>query len=279
MAAVCAVRVSSPAMAVRASRSSPPRPIPPGSRPPGRSTTSRCATSRNRRAASPSSVPTLAKLLAALGIDPALEPLHFRQQEWRGLSFTLSRFGEHNGYEIWCEADHALYLWDRIAAAGAPFALTPAGLDAVDTLDLEAGVPRPDRDYDGAHDPQVAAPLAGELRLGALIEAEQDFNGRAAAICWQPKRRLAVIVLDSDTPAPFASLLFGGQVVGRVLSSRWSPILRRAIALAQIDVAHATAGTRLSLILPPSREVHTQTVTTATVVDLPFLSAPDLIVP
>ncbi|MBL6852874.1 MAG: aminomethyl transferase family protein [Alphaproteobacteria bacterium] len=223
--------------------------------------------------------PYAAKLLATLGIDPALEPLHFHQQEWRGFPLTLARFGEHNGYEIWCEAEHALYLWDRIAAAGAHFALVPAGVEAVDTLDLEAGVPRPGRDYDGAHDPHAAGPLPGELRLGTLVEAEQGFNGRAAALTAQPKRRLAGIVLDSDVSAPFASLLRDGQVVGRALSSRYSPVLRRAIALAQIDLAHASAGTRLSLMLPPSRDVFLPTVAAATVVDLPFLPAPDAVGP
>jgi aminomethyltransferase len=219
--------------------------------------------------------PYAGKLLATLGIDPALEPLAFRQQDWRGFPITLTRFGEHNGYEIWCGHEHATYLWDRIAAAGAPFALMPAGLDALDTLDLEAGVPRPGRDYDGATDPAAATPLAGELRLSALIEAEQGFNGRAAALAAQPKRRLAGIVLDSDVPAPFVSLLKDGAVVGRALSSRWSPTLRRAIALAQVDIAHATADTRLSLLLPASRDVLLPTVAAATVVDLPFLPAPD----
>jgi aminomethyltransferase len=219
--------------------------------------------------------PYAAKLLATLGIDPALEPLHFRPQEWRGLSFTLSRFGEHNGYELWCSHEHAVYLWDRLAIAGVPFALTAAGADAIDTLDLEAGVPRPGRDYDGAQDPHAIAPLAGELRMGTLVEAGQGFNGRAAALAAQPKRRLCGILLDSDTPAPFASLLLHGQVVGRALSSRYSPTLRRAIALAQVDLAHASPGTRLSLILPPSREVLLPTVAAATVTDLPFLPAPD----
>jgi len=222
--------------------------------------------------------PYAPKLLAALGIDPALEALQFRSQAWRGFTVTLTRFGEHNGYELWCEAEQAHYLWDRIVSAGAPFALTPAGLDAIDTLDLEAGVPRPGRDYDGAQDPHATSPLAGELRLGALIEPEQDFNGRAAALAAQPKRRLAGIVIDSDTPAPFVPLLRDGSVVGRALSSRYSPTLRRAIALAQIDMAYA-AGTRVSLILPPGRDALLPAVAAATVVDLPFLPAPDPIAP
>ncbi len=224
--------------------------------------------------------PYTPKLLAALGIDPALEMLGLRRQFWRGLDITLTRFGEHGGYEIWCKAEDGLYLWDRIAAAGAPFALTFAGLDATDTLDIEAGVPRPGRDYDGAADAEAAAPQAGTLRLAALIAPDHvGFNGRKAALAASAKRSLVGIALDSEVPAPFAALRSGGAVVGRALSSRYSPVLRRAIALAQVDAAQAAPGTRLSLILPPARDTLLPTVAAATVVDLPFLPPPDPIAP
>jgi aminomethyltransferase len=223
--------------------------------------------------------PYAAQLLRAMGLDPAFEPVTFQKALWRGLDITLSRFGEHNGYELWCKAEDAPVLWDRVAAAGAPFALLPAGLDAMDTLDLEAGVPRPGRDYDGATDAAATQPLAGELRLAALIDAEHaQFNGAAAALAGFGRRKLAGLLLDGDTPAPFTPVLLNGIAVGRTLSSRHSPILRRAIALAQLDEAHAAPGTRLTLTLPATRDA-APAMSTARVTDLPFLSPPDLIAP
>lgn len=220
--------------------------------------------------------PYAAKLVAALGFDAALEPLSFRKFFWRGLDVTLSRFGEHGGYEIWCKADDATLVWDRVARAGEPFALLPAGLDALDTLDLEAGVPRPGRDYDGASAADAAVPLAGELRLASLIDQEHSgFNGAKAVAAATPKRRLVGVVLDSIEPAPFTSLLVNGLAIGRTLSSRYSPALRRAIALAQIDEAHAAAGTPASLTLPATRDRLLPTATAARVTDLPFLGPPD----
>ena len=220
--------------------------------------------------------PYAAKLLAALGLDPALEPLAFRKVFWRGLDLTVSRFGEHGGYELWCKADDAPLLWDRVALAGSAFALTLAGLGAMDILDLEAGVPRPGRDYDGATAPD--APLAGELRLASLIDPDHAaFNGARAALAARPKRKLVGLMLDSAVPTPFTPLMANGVVVGRTLSSCLSPALRRAIALAQLDDGHSGAG--LSLTLPPSRDLLRPTVAAARVVDLPFLELPVPIAP
>ena len=222
--------------------------------------------------------PYAAKLIAALGLDPALEPLAFRKVFWRSLDLTVSRFGELGGYELWCKSDDAPLLWDRVVLAGQAFALTLAGLEAMDILDLEAGVPRPGRDYDGASAPDAALPLAGELRLASLIDPDHpNFNGAKAAFAAKPKRKLVGVVLDSASIAAFTPLMSNGAVVGRTLSSCFSPALRRAIALAQLDEGHSGAG--LSSTLPASRERLLPTVAAARVVDLPFLEAPAPIAP
>lgn len=220
--------------------------------------------------------PYAAKLLAALDIDPAQEPLAFRGAVWKGLDLTVSRFSEHGGYELWCSAEDATLLWDRIARAGEAFGLVPAGLDAMDILDLEAGVPRPGRDYDGAATPDAATPLAGELRLASLIDTDiAGFNGRNGALAQQPRRKLVGLALEAESPAAFTPVFNGPQQVGHTLSSVYSPVLRRAIALAQIDLAHANPGTRLTLLLPATRDELLPTVTAAVVTDLPFLPPPD----
>ena len=67
--------------------------------------------------------PFARQIVEAAGLDGALEPLSFRKQFWRGLDVTLSRFGEHGGFELWCDADDGSLVWDRIVKAGADFAL------------------------------------------------------------------------------------------------------------------------------------------------------------
>ncbi|MBS0469677.1 MAG: aminomethyltransferase family protein [Proteobacteria bacterium] len=218
--------------------------------------------------------PYAARLIATLGFDPALEPLAFRTFTWRGLDITLSRFGEHNGYELWCKADDALLLWDRVEKAGMPFALTAAGAEAMDILDIESGVPRPVRDYDGASSPNSAEPLAAELRLSSLIDAEHiSFNGRPALLAARPGRKLVGIVFEGDVPSAFAAILAGETQIGRTLSAVYSHALRRAIALAQVDEDKAHAGAAVHVVPPAARNPCPPLA--ARIVDLPFLAPPD----
>jgi aminomethyltransferase len=222
--------------------------------------------------------PQARAVLSAAGLEAELEPLAFRKLFWRGLDVTLSRWGEHGGYELWCKADDGIVVWDRLMHAGAAFGLQPAGLAAMDLLDIEAGVARPGRDYTPAREAFVPAPTPLALGLDRLVDdMQKGFNGREA---WMrarlvEKRRLAGIAFDGDTPAPFTPLMQAGKIVGHTLTSAWSPALRHAIALAQVDVAMVPVGTVLSLILPPSRDLPELRAAEVSVVELPFLKAPE----
>lgn len=213
--------------------------------------------------------------LAAAGLDASLEPLVFRKLFWRGLDVTLSRWGEHGGFEIWCAADDAVVVWDRLMKAGAPFSIRPAGTAATDILDMEGGVPRPHRDYKPAPDGRAADPSPKSLRLEKLVDEEHlIFNGRAAYLTAAPRERVVGIELESETPAADTILYRDGVASGRMLTSLYSPALRRAIGWARLDAKAAEPGTRLSLLFGPDAAP-----TTARVADLPFLPAPAPITP
>jgi len=220
-------------------------------------------------------------VLERAGLDAGLEPLQFRKLFWRGLDVTLSRWGEHGGYEIWCKPDDGSLVWDRIARAGAEFGILPAGLAAMDLLDLEAGIARPERDYAAARDGFAKAPTPASLGLERLIDAEHDFNGRAAWLAAHETEplTLAGIEIESETPAPHTPLRLGERKIGHTLNSSYSPALRRAIALARIERASAEPGTALSLTLSPHRDAPDFRTVSARVVALPFLPAPDFLAP
>ena len=220
--------------------------------------------------------------LAACGLDTDLEPLAFRKLSWRGLDLTLSRWGEHGGYELWCKSDDGIVVWDRLMRAGVAFGIAPAGLAAQDLLDIEAGIARPGRDYKPAREAFAKVPTPLALGLESLIDDDhQDFNGRDAWLRARPMetRRLAGIEFDGDTPAPFTPLLRDNKTVGHTLTSAFSPALRRAIALAQVDTAVVQPGTVLSLMLPPSLGIPESRTALVRVASLPFLPAPDQIAP
>ena len=226
--------------------------------------------------------PYAAALLARAGIDPALEPLAFRRVFWRGLDVTLSRWGEHNGYELWCKPDDGLLVWDRIVSAGAPYGILPAGVEAMDLLDIEAGIARPERDYDVARDRNATRPTPRSVGLESLIaEDHAGFTGRAAWLAnrEQEKFTIAGLEIESDEPCTLGQIFADERVVGQVLASCYSPALRRAIALAQIEGASAKPGTSAAVILPATRQHPEFRAAPARVAALPFLSAPDLLPP
>jgi aminomethyltransferase len=205
--------------------------------------------------------PAAGKVLAAAGLEADLGPLALRKFTWRGLDVTLSRLGD--GYELWCAPDDALIVWDRIAKAGRPFALLPAGQRALDIIDLESGTMQPGRDFAPVRDGFSPEPSPQSLGLSGLVDRDHVFNGRAGTLAAGAEKILCGILFDSETPAPRTVLTRGGLAVGRTLDSLLSPALRRAIALAVLDADAAAPGTALTAGVAACR-------TTA----LPFLPIP-----
>lgn len=212
--------------------------------------------------------------MEAAELPSDLEPLALRKLFWRGLEITLTRFGEHGGYEIWCAADDGVLVWDRLVRAGADFGIVPAGVAAMDLLDLEAGIPRPNLDYRPARKGFDAGPLPSEFGLDMLIRDDHMlFNGRKALLAAAPRRKLMGLEFDRDKPAPFTPVFLKDAEVGHTLRSAWSPALRRAIALATVDRS-VSEGATLTLTLPPTMEEPVLRKVAARVVRLPFLAAP-----
>ena len=217
-----------------------------------------------------------AEILKEAGFDVALDPLTFRKLFWRGLDVTVSRFGEHGGYEIWCAPDDGIILWDWLMRAGYGFGLQPAGTEAMDILDLEAGVARPGRDYRPARDGFASTPTPKSLGLEKLIEiTHQHFNGRSAYLAAHETRMLIGLEIDAARPAPHTPVMQNGKTIGHTLSSHYSPALRRAIALAIVEESAATPGTEFSLTLSPTIDTPEFQGATARAVQLPFLPVPD----
>jgi aminomethyltransferase len=209
--------------------------------------------------------PYARKVLEVAGIERAPEELCFRKVFWRGFDITLSRFGEHGGYEIWCDADDAPIVWTRIAKAGERFAARPAGVEAMDILDLEAGIPRPGRDFEPAQEGFAPAATPRELGLEILVEENHSiFNGRAAYLAYPKTHTRVGVEFDDETPAAHTVLMGKGGPAGRTMSSLYSPALRRAVALAVVNMSVSEPGTLLSALGRSAR-----------VSSLPFLPVPD----
>lgn len=193
----------------------------------------------------------------------------------RAIPVDVSRTGYTGdlGYELWVDAVRAPELWDALVGAGAPYAIRPAGMLALDVVRLEAGLILLDVDYTSSRHAMSAAQNYSpfEIGLGRLVRFDKaDYVGRRALHAEQerggPARRLVGLRLDwHDIERLFADQglppavpaavdrswvpVFAerGGPIGVATSRGWSPILKEAIALASVPPTHARPGDRVDV--------------------------------
>ncbi len=163
-----------------------------------------------------------AALSAALGADlPTPLWLTCREVSFAGepLRVLGVRRTEFDGADVTGPATAIGALLDRLTATG-EHAVSPVGLDALEVLRLEGGVPRFARDYDAdtvLQEVDVAEIVSFHkgCYLGQEIVARIHFQG-------QPSKLLRRLVLDGDVvPEPGAEIVTADEeakVAGRVTS-------------------------------------------------------------
>ena len=177
------------------------------------------------------------------------------------------------GYELWIDAADAVRAWDHLMDVGGAYGLRPAGLGALDVVRQEAGLILLEVDYTSSRHAvipeQAYSPF--EIGLGRLVAFDKPgpFVGRRALErerdAGGPPRRLVGLEVDWSGverlydlqglfPAFEASawrshvpVFSGSRQVGRATSGTWSPILKKNIALAQVDAERSQPGTRLEI--------------------------------
>ncbi len=221
--------------------------------------------------------PTSASVLAAAGFDvTGLKPFRMAGFPLAGGEVTISRTGFTGdlGYELWTVPELALPLWDHLFAAGALHGLRPIGSDALSIARLEAGFIITGYDFTPApqcvREDRLRSPV--EMGLGWLIDWEKGhFTGRRALVRAKPKWAFVGLEVDGNIGAEGAILYHDQKTeVGVITGACWSPTLKKSIALAQVQVAHA-AGGNLWAEIYALRELHyAKMMMRARVVDRPF---------
>jgi aminomethyltransferase len=186
--------------------------------------------------------------------QPSLKELEWfrfavgRIGDFEGVPVVVSRTGYTGelGYEIFCHPRDALAVFDAVWAAGEPLGLTPMGLEALDMVRIEAGLIFANYEFSDATDPFEAG-IGFTVPLKSKAE---DFIGREALIERRDHPRHRLVGLDiaaNDAVGHGDSIHVGRAQVGVVTSGTRSPLLNRAIALARIDVHHASPGTAVEI--------------------------------
>ncbi len=248
----------------------------------------------------PTSRDILESLTGTRGSNSGISQLKFFRistAEIRGIPVQISRTGYTGdlGYEIWLDAKDALKAWDAIIEAGTPYGIVPTGILALDMARIEAGLMLLEVDYVSAHraliEGQKSSPY--ELNLGWAVDLRKDWfvgrdalaeeSGRGPAwrfigieVDWENLERLyAEVKLPPRLPTTAwrvsVPLYVEGRQVGYATSGCWSPLLKKYIALAHVEAAYATPGSRVMMEVTVE---HRRKQAAATVVKTPFFDPP-----
>ena len=222
-----------------------------------------------------------------------------RPSKVRDIAVDVTRTGYTGdlGYELWVDADRACDLWDVLTEAGRDYGVRPAGMLALDVARVEAGLILLEVDYTSSRHALIPEQAYSPFELGilgALTRFDKgDYVGKRALEADQaaggPARRLVGLDVDwtgieslfaaQDLPpmlSPLTSrepvpVYSGRRRAGRATSTTWSPILKKAIALASLWKEHAADGTRLEVEWTVEAR---RGRAPATVVPLPFFDPP-----
>ena len=150
------------------------------------------------------------------------------------------------GYEIFCHPKDAIAVFDAVWEAGRKHGLSPLGLEALDMLRIEAGLIFANYEFSDQTDPFEA----GIGFTVPLKTKSDDFIGKAALIERKehPRHKLVGLDIDANEAVGHGDCIHIGRAqIGVVTSGTRSPLLKKNIALARVDVRHAEIGMEVEI--------------------------------
>jgi folate-binding protein YgfZ len=205
----------------------------------------------------------LSSVLGEIGVSA---PQAVRQISWPQAGATAdvtvihaSHTGEE-GFDLIVDNDHAESLWNALQQAGA----RPVGFDALETLRIEAGLPRYGIDMDDTNvvtetNLDDAVSYTKGCYIGQEIIARIKYRGHVA-------KKLSGLVFDGIVSAGSVINSADGKEIGRITSVTFSPKLKQTIALAYLKFDYLAPGT-------PVKITSTSEGFSAKVVELPFVAS------
>jgi aminomethyltransferase len=194
-----------------------------------------------------------------------------------GISCLVSRTGYtgEDGYEIYCNNEDAVKLWDSILSAGnyginketqnatgkslEDLSIIPCGLGARDTLRLEAAMPLYGHEMDDSISPV-------ETGLGFAVKLDkEDFIGKDGILArGVPTRaRIGLNITGRGIAREACPVYYNGEQIGATTSGTHCPYLGRPVAMALVSSENSGLGTQVEVDVRGRR-------ITAEIVALPF---------
>ena len=156
------------------------------------------------------------------------------------------------GYNLCTASESMEWLWDTFLTKGRAFSAEPVGLTALNSLRIEAGIPR-----FGAELGDSVFPLEAELEgaisfekgcyIGQEIVARMKYRGH-------PNRLLRGFEITSDAPPQSGDRLFDeDKEIGWLTSAVVSPTFGKTIGMGYVRVAFTDEGSQVEVQTAGSR--------------------------
>ncbi|HKS96293.1 MAG TPA: aminomethyltransferase family protein [Terriglobia bacterium] len=194
-----------------------------------------------------------AVLAAPLPSFEELDHVLLDQVSSRARVVRASSTGEE-GYELWVEAGSLAPLWESLCRTGQALGALPAGCEALETLRIEAGIPRYGADF-GEDTLPLEAGLTNALSFTKGCYLGQEIVERARSRGHVNWKLAGLVVASAAAPAPGEKLVTEGREAGEVTSACVSPTLGKVIALAYLRREALGPGTVVQLASGASARV------------------------
>lgn len=165
-----------------------------------------------------------------------------------GIPVSLARGGysAERGYEVFCAAKDAVFLWDKILEVGKPFGAMPVSWDCLDIVRVEGALlffP-----FDMPH--KDTTPF--EVLMDWSVDlSKPGFRGKAALLARKGTERThqaGLEVLAAKAITPGAKIFKDGAEVGVVNSTTYSRHLMKSLALVSLRPDVTALGTALTVV-------------------------------
>ncbi len=150
------------------------------------------------------------------------------------------------GYNLCTASESMEWLWDAILTKGRTFAAEPVGLTALNSLRIEAGIPRYGAELDDSIFPGEAE-LEGAISfekgcyIGQEIVARMKYRGH-------PNRLLRGVEITDDTLPQSGDRLFDGdKEIGWITSAVVSPTLGKTVGMGYVRTAFTDEGSEVTV--------------------------------
>lgn len=159
----------------------------------------------------------------------------------KDVSIARGGYSAERGYETFCSAAEAPFLWDKIMEAGKPHGTCAASWSCLDIVRVEGAL------LFFPFDMPKGDETPWEVGADWTIDmSKSDFHGKAALAKRRAEVRVANVGLEIDAHEaiePGAKIFKDGEEVGTVNSTTYSRHLMKSIALGHVPPALTAWGT------------------------------------